>query len=290
MAFDPGGQILASGGDDGTIRFWDVATGQPGGRPLTGLAGVNGLAWSPDGQILASAHQGEVDNLLLWDPVSGQLLDQTEAGHADGVGAVAFAPDGRTLASGGLDGTVHLWDVADLGRGMQSLGQLGEGLGFSVRGLAFSLDGHMLALGGNQLDIILWDLSNLQEGADPLPRSLEGNGEFVLSLAFSPDGRTLASGGFDRQVTLWDVASSQRLGPPLTGHDCSVRSVAFSPDGRTLTSGGSDGSLLLWNVDLASWQEQACQIANRPLTQDEWQHYLGSGHRYRETCPAPEVP
>ncbi|MEJ2211712.1 MAG: WD40 repeat domain-containing protein, partial [Anaerolineae bacterium] len=65
MAFDPGGQILASGGDDGTIRFWDVATGQPGGRPLTGLAGVNGLAWIPEEQVVHLALVGGSQDLPI---------------------------------------------------------------------------------------------------------------------------------------------------------------------------------------------------------------------------------
>jgi WD40 repeat protein len=65
-----------------------------------------------------------------------------------------------------------------------------------------------------------------------------------------------------------------------------VTSVAFSPDGKMLATGSGDGTVVIWDIELASWRDRACQIANRNLTQDEWQGYIGGQEPYRATCDA----
>jgi WD40 repeat protein len=108
----------------------------------------------------------------------------------------------------------------------------------------------------------------------------------VISVAFSPDGQILASSGGqdDKTIILWDVTTHQPLGPPLTGHTDEVADVAFSPDGQTLASASEDKTVILWDMSLASWQARACRIANRNLSQDEWQQFFGD-EPYHKTCP-----
>ena len=161
------------------------------------------------------------------------------------VNSVAVSRDGRTLADGGLGGTVRLWDVADAAR-PRPLGQPLTSATAFVDSVAFSPDGHTLAGGGLGGTVWLWDVT---DPAHPRPLAQHRVGGAILSVAFSPDRRTLAVGGFGGTVWLWDVADPARpqpLGPPLPGGGGSIGSLAFSADGHTLADGS--GTIRLWDV------------------------------------------
>jgi len=110
VAFSPDGRILASAGNDRTVRLWDVATGNERTLLEGHTHAVAAVAFSPDGQTLASA---SLDGTVkLWDVAAGKLRNSLR-GHTDWVRSVAFTPDGRTLVSASTDGTLRLWDLAD---------------------------------------------------------------------------------------------------------------------------------------------------------------------------------
>jgi WD40 repeat protein len=152
------------------------------------------------------------------------------SGHTDAVKSVAFSPDGKTLASGSLDGTVRLWDVNTY---QQIGGPLASHIGY-VFSVAFSPDGKTLAAGGADGRVRLWDVGTHRQIGGPLA----GHTGAVSSVAFSPDGKTLADGS-DDGVRLWDVGTHRQIGGPLAGHTGAVSSVAFSPDGKILAVGSS---------------------------------------------------
>ncbi|MFB7650464.1 MULTISPECIES: WD40 repeat domain-containing protein [unclassified Streptomyces] len=182
---------------------------------------------------------------------AGRVLSTRLPGHQDIGSAVAFAPDGRTLASGGHDGTVRLWDTSE----PDARAQLGEPLriaGGDVGAVAYSPDGTLLVAVGHGGGIRLWDVRD-RARPRPLGRPLVSHeGKSVTSVAFAPDGRTLATAGDDGTLRLWDVRDPDRptpLGDPARADTRSVRDVAFAPDGRTLATAGHTGTVRLWRAD-----------------------------------------
>jgi RNA polymerase sigma factor (sigma-70 family) len=188
----------------------------PGGMP------VLSVAFSPDGQVLASGDGGR--HVRLWQVATGNELTSIAA-HENEVSSVAFSPDGRVLASAGYDQTVRLWNAAT-NEPLRSIMAHED----KVSALAFSPDNRYLASAGWDRQVHLWEVATGGK-----LRSLAGHRDRVWSIAFSPDGQTVASGSGDKTIILWDVATGRQLSR-LTESRSAVYAVAFSPDGRMLAS------------------------------------------------------
>jgi len=196
-----------------------------------------GLLLSAEAAKAASTF--EPRNALLLSVQSNPRLRIHLHGHVSWVTSLAFAPDGSTLASAGIDGTIHLWDVV----AGQLLGKPLIGHEGAVSSVVFAPDGLTLASTGTDGTVLFWDVGNGQL----LGRPSLGLGDALWSAAFAPDGSTLVFSSEDGTLRLWDVASGQLIGQPLTGHEGTITSVAFAPDGSTVASAGADGTLRLWD-------------------------------------------
>ena len=235
VSFSPDGTLIVSGVTDGTVRLWDVESGE--GRVI--LRGHNGrvmdVSFSPDGNLIVSG--GEDSTVQLWDAKSGEALASPWR-HEGGVRSVSFSPDGNLIVSGGEDGTVRLWDVKSGEERVIPWGHEG-----GVRSASFSPDGTLIVSAGKDGMVRLGDVESREEIGMPW-----GHEDGVRSASFSPDGTLIVSGGEDRTVRLWDVESREEIAI-LRGHDNWVRRVSFSPNGGHLVSGSSDGTVRLWDVE-----------------------------------------
>ena len=242
---------------------------------------ITAVAISRGGQYWAAvSRRGEV---RLWRE-EGKLLHLVWQTHTDTTFAFALSPDEHTLASGSMDGSVKLWEVAS-GALLWS--------GWHTQGttcLAFSPDGRLLASGGLDATVRLWEASlgtPVEDIPHPGPvfsaswspdgrllasgdvagttrlweighsepatcvQTLSGHTNLVRGLAFAPDGSILVSASWDSTVKLWQLASGRCL-ETLVGHTERVEALAWSPDGGTLASGGRDTTIRLWDGKLGT--------------------------------------
>ena len=293
VVFTPDGKYLVTASRDKTLRIWEAGSGKEILKIKDLPASAVAIAISPDGGRLATTAGkwvkdkqhwvGEVD---LYDAKTGKLI-RTIQGHTEPIGAVAFHPDGKLLATASNDGTVKIWDSAD-GKEMYSL----KGHAGPVNTVVFSADGKWLASGGDDKTVKIWEVatgneiktlkgparaisslaftrdgkylaSASQDGTVMLWDGLEWKDirtvkadEGVLAVAFSPDGTKLATGGWENVVQIWDVESGKELGG-LAGHTLPISCVIFGPGGDRVVSASLDQTVRIWDVSAAKQKVNA---------------------------------
>jgi len=252
LTLPSGRTLLASAGEDGTVRLWDPFTATPAGEPMRGHDGqvlhVAPLTLPSGQSLLASA--GEDGTVRLWDPATGTQARDFKAVSGGPVWSLAAAQTaGNTpvLATAGEDGTIWLWDPVTGRPSGEALGRHPGG----VRAMTAFTDAGgrpCLASAGKDATVRRWDM----RAREPIGEALAGHTGPLGSLAAlpMPDGTVvLASGGEDRAVLLWDASTGALAGGPLM-HPSEVFALApFSPpDGRILLATGDHyGTIRLWN-------------------------------------------
>jgi WD40 repeat protein/tRNA A-37 threonylcarbamoyl transferase component Bud32 len=248
VAYSSDGRRLASGDgyppwesaqhlrSRGIVKVWDESTGNECFSLRGHTQNVMGVAFSPDGRRLATVSGGSLaipqvasnksGELLIWDAGNGELV-RTIRGHEGPLTAVAYSPDGETLATSSWDRTVKLWDPETGVRRSTLAGHCDW-----VSHLAFDSSGLRLATAGADGAVQLWDVAT---GRSLL--TFRGHTQNVTCVAFDPNGQRLASASSDQTVKVWDTSAS-REAFIWRGRGPVVR-LAFFPDSRRLVLGGN---------------------------------------------------
>ena len=252
--FSPDEKTIASGSDDGTIRFWDAATGKLINEITDHLSTeIYSVVYSPDGSTLTCGTESEI---RFWNPRSGELLN-TITEPSCNVYTIAYSTDGKMFTTGGTSKKARLWDTKT-GRFLGSFSGHKE----TISSVTFSPDGSMLASGGrvekrkigNQKETVgdysvsLWEIrkGELYLIGEKMATFTEHT-KPVTSVVFSPDGKTLASSSQDKTIQLLDIKTRSHL-KTLIGHEAGVTAVVYAFYGSGLASGSEDGTIRLWNT------------------------------------------
>lgn len=203
--------------------------------------GVPDTAWSPDGERIAT--MGARGDVNVWEAGTGELLLTLDGGLEEAGAALAFSPDGTTLAASWATQVV-LWDLRTGEVISRLTGKpVGASVGYNlgVGQIGFSPDGGRLAVANLNGSCEVWDLANRTKAL-----SLPSEGQPAKAIAFSPDGRRLATAGDDGIVRIWDAAAGTQIQAlPLGGV---IHSVAFSSDGSFLGAASEDGGIKIWDA------------------------------------------
>lgn len=308
LAFSPDGQALVAANNDNTLTVWDVESTEPTTFAVTEHRNeVLRIAFNPDGTMIVTAGCFEIDKMGFctsgeirrWDTATGKPIGGAMVGHTGAIFRLAFSPDGKTLVSGGEDGSVVWWNV-------QSGEQVGQSTArhtSDVLSFAFHPDGKTLVSGScrgsaieadycNQGEIIIWDTETREPKREPLAL----HGGWVTDLAFSATGQLMASAACNShnpdtgdcttgEIYLWDGLTLLPMGKPLVTPGGGILSVALNADGTWLAEGSTDGSVTAWTLDPQTWQTRACNLVSRNLSRAEWVQFIDPELPYEPTCP-----
>ena len=248
LSFTPDSKLLVTGGDDDTLRVWDMTVKDPGlsSLSLSGHSGdIVGVTMAVDGKKVVS-HGLDAVRIFDLDKRARAVDQYPLEGHSGTVRSVSVAPDGLWLATGADDGTVRVWDA--LGRSPGRSGKILRLGPEQVLDVAVTRIGDRIAAVGGGGRAAVWNLGD--EARRPRPLALPGLTGLVTAVAFDPSGTYLATAVDSGEIQLWPITEPDpiALRRNLAGHEGSVNGLAFTPGSDRLISIGSDRTVRAWPV------------------------------------------
>jgi len=236
VSFSPDGKQALSGSLDGTVKIWDVDTGEcirTNNNKVEGaFYSATRVSFSPDGNYALSANTN--NTVLLWNITTGQCIHVMD-GHRGVVYDVCFSADGKQALTGSGDRTMKLWDITT-----GQCTRIFTGHTREITSVCFSTNGQKALSGSLDNTVKVWDIKTGE-----CIRTLKGHPLSVISVCFSPDGHRALSGSDDKTMKLWDIETGKCI-RTFEKHLGSVVSVCFSPDNNQALSAGGD--MKLWNI------------------------------------------
>lgn len=233
-SFSRDGELLATAGRDRMVRIWHTKDGTSMGVPLKHDRSARDVAFGLPGELLVSVSSDGATQ--IWDPATGKVVDRPFPCRSRPLLCTAVSSDGATVAVGGADGDVEIWNHTGATDPIRLKAHTDQ-----VKALAFDPLHRRLASSGMDRTTMLWDVCNGERLDEPVCTH-DGT---VYALAFSPDGAMLASGSYDGTIRALNRAAPDEPCQTLVHSRCSIRSIAFSPDGGLLVGATADGTLLL---------------------------------------------
>ena len=240
VSFSPNGQILASGGEDGLIRLWNVRTREHKETFIAEHGRSLRVLFSRDGDTLASWGSYEVN---LWDVATSTHRKATRE-YEDFVDVSINAGGGMLASIDNRNDFTRLLDVITGAENKKLRGHTKK-----VESVAFSPDGRTLVSGSRDKTMRLWDVTTGKH-----KKTVKGHQKSIDSITFSPDGRMLATASRDNTLCLWDAITGTHK-KTLKGHTAAVNGAAFSPDGQTVVSWSNDRTIRVWDVGTGEFKK-----------------------------------
>jgi WD40 repeat protein len=245
LVFTSGGLLIAAGGWDFGLRAWD----RDGREKLKIDGATHPAVLSPDGKILAAAGRAKSGDIVIVDLAAGKITSTLSA-HAQPLTSLAFAPDGKRLASASVDGTWRLWDVAagkETARDGTERAELTIGPRFP-HCVRWSPDGRHIAVSHHGC----WSLSMAIVDAKTLKRVSAIDPGHTDAIAFSPDGKLLAYQDSGGRVALWNVHERRKQTGCASSRLGRIFTMEFTRDGKRLAAAGDGGVVVVWDASAAT--------------------------------------
>ena len=275
VAYSHDGRYIATGGGDSMARIWNAANGEKV-RDLGGQKGnqhgIEAVIFSLDDSILFVGGDND-KTIYAWDARASELAYQFSGpGPSENtINGLAVSPNGKWLASSGVDRMIRLWNIETRAFEMEIPGHADW-----VYGLAFTIDGKNLISASADRTIRIWDTTYGRSMA-----VLTGPSNQVFGVAVSPDGRYMASASGDYYVRLWDISPRGSYEVITLDHQDEVNDVLVSPDGKMIASAGHDGVINLWNISTGDLIRKLRTNSSSPVDVLYWSlggRYLAAGY------------